>query len=265
MKKNFDYEKFICNLADKDVVGINFASCVNDALRNVGFYVYDGVLRELKDDRKYSENTKFNVGDKIISKHNKEIKYVVKAVRVVNELGEYEYVCENIGDDERFAGKVRSMREYKVDENFELYKEESHKFKIGDNVVGPYFSGQIIAITNDSYLLGGGVGFNFISEDMVHLWTIYDAKNGDYITTSTGAVIIFKCLDENGTVVYHCADHPGYGFDVNNTFENFNGLTYRPSTTKEIHRLQKEMLLNEYDWSESKHEIVKINVSDKKS
>lgn len=59
MKQQMNIEEinaFICKMADKDVVGINIASSVQDCLRKIGFAVDEG---ELKDIRK----PRFCIGD----------------------------------------------------------------------------------------------------------------------------------------------------------------------------------------------------------
>lgn len=50
MDRKLDLEKLVVALADKDIVGINFTSCVQDALRKQDIAVYDGKLVSISKD-----------------------------------------------------------------------------------------------------------------------------------------------------------------------------------------------------------------------
>lgn len=58
---------------------------------------------------------RFRVGDVITSTKNSALKYKIKAVGVLNELGEYDYVVEDVTDTD-YKGRIHEMSISKVDE-----------------------------------------------------------------------------------------------------------------------------------------------------
>ena len=58
---------------------------------------------------------RFNVNDIITSSRNPLIKYLIKEVGVRNELGELDYVVEDITDTE-YKGRIHRISMNKVDE-----------------------------------------------------------------------------------------------------------------------------------------------------
>lgn len=58
---------------------------------------------------------RFRVGDVITSTKNSALKYKIKAVDVLNELGEYDYVVEDVTDTD-YKGRIHKMSISKVDE-----------------------------------------------------------------------------------------------------------------------------------------------------
>ena len=59
---------------------------------------------------------KFRVEDVITSKKNSALKYKIKAVGVLNEIGEYDYVVEDVTDNPDYKGRIHNMSISKVDE-----------------------------------------------------------------------------------------------------------------------------------------------------
>lgn len=59
--------------------------------------------------------SKFKVGDTITSSRNNVLKYLIKEVGIENELGELDYVVEDVSDSE-FRGSIRHLSIKKVDE-----------------------------------------------------------------------------------------------------------------------------------------------------
>ena len=77
----------------------------------------DLLIAELE---KSPSEPKFKVGDVIVSKHNASIRYLVKEECVLNESsGKLEYVCQYIGDESDYKGRIMFISVDKVDENFE--------------------------------------------------------------------------------------------------------------------------------------------------
>lgn len=58
---------------------------------------------------------KFRIGDIITSFKNNTIKYFIKKVGVKNELGEYDYIVEDISDDPAYKGRTHEISIEKVD------------------------------------------------------------------------------------------------------------------------------------------------------
>ena len=58
---------------------------------------------------------RFRIGDVITSTKNSALKYKIKAVGVLNELGEYDYVVEDVTDTD-YKGRIHKMSISKVDE-----------------------------------------------------------------------------------------------------------------------------------------------------
>lgn len=58
---------------------------------------------------------RFNVNDVITSSRNSQIKYLIKEVGVKNELGELDYVVEDVTDTE-YKGRIHRISMSKVDE-----------------------------------------------------------------------------------------------------------------------------------------------------
>ena len=63
---------------------------------------------------------KFKVGDYIISNNNSEIIYHITGTGI-NELGNLDYVCELVGREKEYNGRIYNMRQDKVDANFRLW------------------------------------------------------------------------------------------------------------------------------------------------
>lgn len=59
---------------------------------------------------------KFRHNDIITSSKNYAIKYLIKEVGVKNELGEYDYVVEDISDNPEYKGRIHNISIKKVDE-----------------------------------------------------------------------------------------------------------------------------------------------------
>lgn len=63
---------------------------------------------------------KFKVGDYIISNNNSEIIYRITGTGIT-ELGNPDYVCEHVGREKEYNGRIYTMRQDKVDANFRLW------------------------------------------------------------------------------------------------------------------------------------------------
>ena len=63
-----DFEKFVCSLADREIVGINIASAVSDALAEQGIAFYDGKLIETSQEKVAEPipSREYNVGDWVV-------------------------------------------------------------------------------------------------------------------------------------------------------------------------------------------------------
>ena len=66
---------------------------------------------------------KFTSGDIIESKKENGIKYKIKRVGILNEIGSFDYLCECLF--EGYEGKERLMQYDKVDENFKVVDHEA--------------------------------------------------------------------------------------------------------------------------------------------
>ena len=66
------------------------------------------------------DKPKFKVGDYIISNNNSEIIYHITGTGI-NELGSSDYVCEHVGREKEYNGRIYNMPQNKVDANFRLW------------------------------------------------------------------------------------------------------------------------------------------------
>lgn len=82
-------------------------------------------LKELDSEIEWMQNAesqkiiiipKFRHNDIITSSRNYAIKYLIKEVGVKNELGEYDYVVEDISDNPEYKGRIHNISIKKVDE-----------------------------------------------------------------------------------------------------------------------------------------------------
>lgn len=110
--------------AESGITGTNIVSTLYEG------YLY-GRLSAFSDANKYFTKQKpkkehkpkyvdlrFKIGNTIRSRRNPNICYQVQDI-VLNELGEYDYKCRNVGNDE-YRGRVHDMTAKVVDENFDL-------------------------------------------------------------------------------------------------------------------------------------------------
>lgn len=92
------------------------------ALNVVNIVIFVGLLEDTIHDmqkinsQKFPPLGKFDVGDEVMSMHNPSIVYKIHRTHKLNDLDEYDYVCEYIGEDVLYKGKIFKIAEKKMDE-----------------------------------------------------------------------------------------------------------------------------------------------------
>ena len=113
-----------------------------------------------------------------------------------------------------------------------LEKLEKSSFHEGDWVVRGDTIAQILDIQEQYYIgldINGNVSSRFLNSDKIHLWTIQDAKDGDFLCCKSGWMCIFKSLNN------HTNTFSSYCFmDSDKCFFKNGG---------ECHTLDKEFIL----------------------
>ena len=149
------------------------------------------------------------------------------------------YGCYNVtpATKEQYDALMKAMNDagYKWNAGTKtLEKLEKSSFHKGDWVVRGDTIAQILNIQKQYYIgldINGKdfVSSRFLNSDKIHLWTIQDAKDGDFLCCKSGWMCIFKSLNN------HTNTFSSYCFmDSNKCFFN-NG--------SECHTLDKEFLL----------------------
>ena len=138
------------------------------------------------------------------------------------------------------------------------------KFRVGDWVVqeniGVY---KIVEICKSWYEVidfkEHHYSISFNNENMCHLWTIQDAKDGDVLATDNDGICIFDGTVEEGIYPFAYCGLTRYGFesyDRKLPFTHDNNVY--PATKEQCDLLFKKMKEAGYEWDAEKKELKKI-------
>jgi len=120
---------------------------------NEGFvkYTSQSLLGFAKKEQKPADKVepKFKVGDTITSSRNNVIKYLIKEVGIENELGELDYVVEDVSDSE-FRGSIRHLSIKKADEWAVLCEEKKPAWSEEDEKMWLQIINEMEAIKSNS-------------------------------------------------------------------------------------------------------------------
>lgn len=144
----------------------------------------------------------------------------------------------------------------------ELRKIIEPKFKIGDWITDGNITIQIENVRNDCYTYSDGVLYSTRTADEVyHLWSIADAKDGDILATDNGWTCIFKAFDGYVFSSYCFMDSQkwfcGVGSEAHTLDSRVNGNIH-PATKEQCDLLFAKMKEAGYKWDEKKKELKKI-------
>lgn len=135
------------------------------------------------------------------------------------------------------------------------------KFKVGDWITDGQLTCKVLSVTSKSYELHlYNDDYRHFETDVqsvdkhYHLWTIQDAKDGDYLTVN-GRPFIYCCNDDyKGN--YCCIDSDGT-FRTTLDF-GFGGKIILPATKEQRNLLFQKMHEAGYEWDAEKKELKKI-------
>lgn len=171
---------------------------------------------------------KFMVGDIITSSKNGDIRYLIKEVGVKNEIGEFDYVMEDISGEPFYNGKIRRIQINSVDEWGVLVKKDNkNKFNVGDWIIdtleGEVFMVNEVLENTYSIVSLNGTEDNVLQEVIeknYRIWSINDAKEGDILTwNDSNCIAMFK-------KVYNDESFESYGFVGHYTKKFETGVKY---------------------------------------
>lgn len=137
------------------------------------------------------------------------------------------------------------------------------KFKVGDWVVYDGWVTQILQVCQDGYV---NIHHGFIPkerEEIMHLWTIQDAKEGDVLANKYGSVLIYAGFedDERVTVDNYCyitANHYEFCIEDHKTGSWYYIEDLNPATKEQRDLLFQKMKEAGYEWDSEKKELKKI-------
>jgi len=99
----------------------------------------------------------------------------------------------------------------------------------------------------------------FSTENLCHIWTIQEAKNGDVLAFDNDTIVIFKDLYNSSTFHSYCHIEDGL-FDVSKDDmpDWWEGEGFRPATKEQRDTFFVKMKEAGYEWDDNKKELNKI-------
>lgn len=236
-----------------------------------------GKVEGLSDDEKYQQGwhdalekqgeqkptiqPKFKVGEKIIEKDFDEC-----GCGTIIDIKDGKYIF----DDGSFIWiKEQDLWEL-VDEK--SYDKTETKFNVGDWVVfnnqpekGSIY--QVEKIENFQYtlrhILGGSMPLSYSKENMLRLWTVDDAKEGDVLCYKD-EISLYKHNIKNHTkffsgFIYHCC-YDGKRFITNSFYSLIeqDKMDIHPATKEQRDLLFQKIKEAGYKWDSEKKELIRI-------
>jgi hypothetical protein len=154
LEKQGEHANFLSKIQVGDKVTLNEDGVLVN-LTQLNRVVNKGIENAIKTKQGEQKQTviipRFRVGDVITSTKNSALKYKIKAVGVLNELGEYDYVVEDVTDTD-YKGRIHKMSISKVDEWGVVIKDKIYE------VENPYWLSDTFVFCkrhyNDVFLVG---------------------------------------------------------------------------------------------------------------
>ena len=131
------------------------------------------------------------------------------------------------------------------------------KFKVGDWINNNIDTNKIIGIDlkNEDYLFENSISDISLVDNISHLWTIQDAKNGDVLADSLGNVCIYQ--EPSTKLMYHSYCYGNYKCFIDMGGSHVIVGSY-PATKEQRDLLFQKMKEAGYEWDAEKKELKKI-------
>ena len=137
------------------------------------------------------------------------------------------------------------------------------KFKVGDWIIFYGLVTHIDEVVNGRYrttpIDGIPCSYDWDIDNVVRLWNIADAKDGDVLASDNGVIILVKESRDSSwgyRLSYHCA------VLYDGTFEHrefhVNPEKFFPATKEQRDQLEKAMVNARYKWNKKKRKLEKI-------